>query len=86
MVKETHAFGLPLLDVNPFSSRPLESGDATKLVGRKDQFALLRSYLRLGTARRVMLTGPLGSGRTSLVRCLKPYAGAYISSTDVEKM
>ena len=79
MVKETHAFGLPLLDVNPFSSRPLESGDATKLVGRKDQFALLRSYLRLGTARRVMLTGPLGSGRTSLVRCLKPYAGAYIS-------
>ena len=79
MVKETHVFGLPLLDVNPFSSRPLESGDATKLVGRKDQFALLRSYLRLGTARRVMLTGPLGSGRTSLVRCLKPYAGAYIS-------
>jgi len=79
MVKETHVFGLPLLDVNPFSSRPLESGDATKLVGRKDQFALFRSYLRLGTARRVMLTGPLGSGRTSLVRCLKPYAGAYIS-------
>ena len=26
-----------------------------------------------------MLTGPLGSGRTSLVRCLKPYAGAYAS-------
>jgi hypothetical protein len=40
---------------------------------------LLRSYLRLGTARRIMLTGPLGSGRTSLARCLKPYAGAYIS-------
>ena len=79
MVKETHAFGLPLLEVNPFSSRPLESGDASKLVGREDQFAMLRSYLRLGTARRVMLTGPLGSGRTSLVRCLKPYAGAYIS-------
>ena len=79
MAPESRTFGLPLLDVNPFSSRPLEAGDAGKLIGREEEFMLLRSYLRLGTARRIMLTGPLGSGRTSLTRCLKPYAGAYIS-------
>ncbi|MEK9650614.1 MAG: ATP-binding protein [Poseidonia sp.] len=79
MAPESRTFGLPLLDVNPFSSRPLEAGDAGKLIGREEEFMLLRSYLRLGTARRIMLTGPLGSGRTSLARCLIPYAGAYIS-------
>ena len=79
MVQKSGLFGLPLLDMNPFSTRPLESGDAGKLIGRSEEFNLLRTYLKLGTARRIMLTGPLGSGRTSLVRCLKPYAGAYIS-------
>ena len=79
MVNEARTFGFPLLSENPFSSRPLESGEAGKLVGRDHEFNLLREYLRLGTARRVMLTGPLGSGRTSLVRCLKPYAGAFVS-------
>ena len=79
MVQESRFYGLPLLDVNPFSTRPLEAGDAGKLIGRIEEFGLLRTYLKLGTARRIMLTGPLGSGRTSLVRCLKPYAGAFIS-------
>lgn len=79
MVQESRFFGLPLLEVNPFSTRPLEAGDAGKLIGREEEFSLLRTYLKLGTARRIMLTGPLGSGRTSLVRCLKPYAGAFIS-------
>jgi len=79
MVQKSRLFGLPLLDVNPFSTRPLEPGDAGKLIGRSEEFNLLRTYLKLGTARRIMLTGPLGSGRTSLVRCLKPYAGAFIS-------
>ncbi len=79
MVTKARTFGFPLLSENPFSSRPLESGEAGKLVGRDHEFNLLREYLRLGTARRVMLTGPLGSGRTSLVRCLKPYAGAFVS-------
>ncbi len=49
------------------------------MVGRDEVFNRLKNYLRLGSARRIMLTGPLGSGRTSLVRCLKPYAGAYAS-------
>ena len=79
MVRETQVFGLPLLNENPFSIRPLEEGEAGKLVGRSEVFTRLKEYLRLGTARRVMLTGPVGSGRTSLVRCLKPYAGHYAS-------
>ena len=79
MVRETHVFGLPYLDENPFSIRPLEAGESGKLVGREDVFLRLQSYLKLRSARRVMLVGPLGSGRTSLVRCLKPYTGAYAS-------
>ena len=77
MVRETHAYGLPSLKENPFSIRPLEAGESGKLVGRSDVFNRLKTYLQLGTARKVMLLGPLGSGRTSLARCLKPYAGAY---------
>lgn len=79
MVKKSHAFGLPLLAENPFNIRPLESGEAGKLVGRGDLFETLQNYLHLRSARRIMLTGPLGSGRTSLVRCLKPYSSAYAS-------
>ena len=76
MVRETYAYGLPSLNVNPFSIRPLESGESGKLVGRTEVFTRLKTYLQLGTARKVMLLGPLGSGRTSLARCLMPYAGA----------
>lgn len=79
MVKQSYAYGLPLLNENPFSIRPLEPGELGKMVGRAEIFNRLKNYLRLGSARRIMLTGPLGSGRTSLVRCLKPYAGAYAS-------
>ena len=77
MVRETQAYGLPSLQENPFSIRPLEAGESGKLVGRSDVFNRMKTYLQLGTARKVMLLGPLGSGRTSLARCLKPYAGAY---------
>ena len=76
MVRETHAYGLPALNINPFSIRPLESGESGKLVGRNDVFTRMKTYLQLGSARKVMLLGPLGSGRTSLARCLMPYAGA----------
>ena len=79
MVEKTHAFGLPVLSENPFNIRPLESGEVGKLIGREELFQQLQTYLHLRSARRIMLTGPLGSGRTSLVRCLKPYAGAYAS-------
>ena len=76
MVRETHAYGLPCLEENPFSIRPLEPGESGKLIGREDVFLRLRNFLRFRSARRVMLLGPLGSGRTSLVSCLKTYAGA----------
>ena len=77
MVRETHAYGLPTLEENPFSIRPLEAGESGKLIGRDDVFNRLQNYLRLRSARRVMLVGPLGSGRTSLARCLRVYSGAY---------
>ena len=52
MARETHAFGLPRLNENPFSVRPLEAGESGKLVGREDVFLRLQSYLKLGSARR----------------------------------
>ena len=76
MVRETHAYGLPCLEENPFSIRPLEPGESGKLVGREDIFVRLQNFLRFRSARRVMLLGPLGSGRTSLVSCLKSYAAS----------
>ncbi len=76
MARETHAYGLPCLEENPFSIRPLEPGESGKLIGRADLFTRLQNFLRFRSARRVMLLGPLGSGRTSLVSCLKTYAAA----------
>ena len=76
MVRETYAYGLPCLEENPFSIRPLEPGESGKLIGRDDLFTRLQNFLRFRSARRVMLLGPLGSGRTSLVSCLKTYAAA----------
>ena len=76
MVRETYAYGLPSLEENPFSIRPLEPGESGKLIGRDDLFTRLQNFLRFRSARRVMLLGPLGSGRTSLVSCLKTYAAA----------
>lgn len=80
MVKESNLYGLPLLSENPFSTRPLESGELGKLVGRDTLFTMLKNYVTLRSSRRILLVGPLGSGRTSLLRCLTPYSGesAYI--------
>ena len=80
MVKESNLYGLPLLSENPFSTRPLESGELAKLVGRDTLFTMLKNYVTLRSSRRILLVGPLGSGRTSLLRCLTPYSGesAYI--------
>lgn len=80
MVKESNLYGLPLLSENPFSTRPLEAGELGKLVGRDTLFTMLKNYVTLRSSRRILLVGPLGSGRTSLLRCLTPYSGesAYI--------
>ncbi|MDA9167965.1 hypothetical protein N9N91_00235 [Candidatus Poseidonia alphae] len=49
-------------------------------VGRETLFTMLKNYVTLRSSRRILLVGPLGSGRTSLLRCLTPYSGesAYI--------
>ena len=80
MVEESNLYGLPLLSENPFSTRPLEAGELGKLVGRETLFTMLKNYVTLRSSRRILLVGPLGSGRTSLLRCLTPYSGesAYI--------
>lgn len=74
MVQDSQLFGLPRLEQNPFSTLPLESGDVGKLIGRNTVISELKNYLKFGSARRILLVGPLGSGRTSLTRCLTPYA------------
>ena len=71
------SFGLPRLDHNPFSTMPLEAGEENKLVGREDEFLQLKNFLKYRSPRRLMLVGPLGSGRTSLLRCLQPYAASF---------
>ena len=70
-------FGLPRLEVNPFTTRPLEAGEEDKLVGRSVEFQQVRNFLQYRSPRRLMLVGPLGSGRTSMMRCLQPYAASY---------
>ena len=64
--------GFPAVDRNPFGRKPLEANDFDLLVGRDDVLDELRWYLTKGTdARMLLLTGPSGSGRTSLMRVLK---------------
>ncbi|MEC7412305.1 MAG: hypothetical protein VYE08_06695, partial [Candidatus Thermoplasmatota archaeon] len=63
--------GFPAVDRNPFGRKPLEANDFDLLVGRDDVLDELRWYLTKGTdARMLLLTGPSGSGRTSLMRVL----------------
>lgn len=64
--------GFPAVDRNPFGRKPLEANDFDLLVGRDDVLDELRWYLTKGTdARMLLLTGPSGSGRTSLMRVLR---------------
>lgn len=70
-------FGLPKLDINPFSTMPLEAGEERQLIGRDHEFLQLKNFLQYRSTRRLMLVGPLGSGRTSMLRCLQPYAASY---------
>ena len=64
--------GFPAVDRNPFGRKPLEANDVDLLVGRDEVLDELRWYLTKGTdARMLLLTGPSGSGRTSLMRVLR---------------
>jgi len=79
MVISSNTFGLPLLEVNPFNSMPLEAGDERHLVARDAEFLELKNYLKYQSPRRILLVGSFGSGRTSLLRCLQPHASTYAS-------
>ena len=61
---------LPLLLQNPFSTAPLESGQKGLLVGRNEVFDSLAQHIHFCSTRRILMVGSVGSGRTSLLRCL----------------
>ena len=79
MVISSATFGLPMLEENPFNPMPLEAGDERKLIARDAEFLELKNYLKYQSPRRILLVGSFGSGRTSLLRCLQPYASTYAS-------
>jgi len=61
---------LPLLLQNPFSTAPLEGGQKSLLVGRNEVFEGLAQHIHFRSTRRILMVGSVGSGRTSLLRCL----------------
>ena len=65
---------LPQLLQNPFSTAPLEEGQKSLLVGRKEIFDTLSQYIGFRSTRRILMVGSVGSGRTSLLRCLADVA------------
>ncbi len=67
---------LPLLMQNPFSTAPLEKGQKGLLVGRNEVFDNLSQHINFRSTRRILMVGSVGSGRTSLLRCLANVAPA----------
>ena len=65
---------LPLLPSNPFSTLPLEASQSHLLIGRVHQKNAMMQYIRYKSPRRVLLSGEMGSGRSSLLRCLSNHA------------
>ena len=61
---------LPHLLQNPFSTAPLEGGQKSLLVGRNEVFNGLAQHINFRSTRRILMVGSVGSGRTSLLRCL----------------
>ena len=80
MAKIWHHLNLPQVRQNPFSIRPLSSADSDLFVGRFDLLSTLKQFILRKSSRWILLTGPYGSGRSSLVRCLEPVVSlsAYI--------
>jgi DNA-binding MarR family transcriptional regulator len=65
---------LPPLSSNPFSTLPLEASQDHLLVGRVHLKEAMTQYIRFKSPRRILLSGEMGSGRSSLLRCLSNYA------------
>ena len=71
---------LPHVHQNPFSIRPLSAEDSNLFVGRQDLLSLFKQFILRKSSRQILLVGPYGSGRSSLVQCLEPIVSlsAYI--------
>lgn len=67
---------LPQLMQNPFSTAPLEQSQKSLLVGRNEVFDNLSQHINFRSTRRILMVGSVGSGRTSLLRCLANVAPA----------
>ncbi|MDP6188395.1 MAG: ATP-binding protein [Candidatus Poseidoniaceae archaeon] len=65
---------LPPLASNPFSTLPLESSQNHLLVGRVHVRDAMAQYIQFKSPRRILLSGEMGSGRSSLLRCLSNHA------------
>lgn len=79
--------GFPHVTRNPFGRKPLEGSDADLLVARDEVLQHLRWFLQEGNdARLLLLTGPSGSGRTSLMRVLKGSLQRSVHVVDVDPM
>ena len=65
---------LPTLASNPFSTLPLEANEDHLLVGRVHVRDAMAQYIQFKSPRRILLSGEMGSGRSSLLRCLSNYA------------
>ena len=65
---------LPTLASNPFSTLPLEANQDHLLVGRVHVKDAMTQYIQFKSPRRILLSGEMGSGRSSLLRCLSNYA------------
>ncbi len=70
--------GIPALKENPFKARPLEPGQSKLLVGREEITARWSRFLKSRNARLIVLAGEIGSGRTSLLRCLSEESGKHV--------
>ncbi len=77
--------GFPSVNRNPFGRKPLEASDRDLLVGRDQVLRELQWHLHEGNdARLLLLTGPSGSGRTSLMRVLKGSLQRSVHVVDVD--
>ncbi len=80
MAKVWRHLQLPHVHQNPFSIRPLSAEDSNLFVGRKDMLSMFKQFILRKSSRQILLVGPYGSGRSSLVQCLQPIVtlSAYI--------
>ena len=80
MAKVWRHLQLPHVHQNPFSIRPLSAEDSNLFVGRQDLLSMFKQFILRKSSRQILLVGPYGSGRSSLVQCLEPIVtlSAYI--------